>query len=219
MLMYHGTSARYLQSILDRGLTPRMDGDGNWSEGDLGSRKTAVYLTNSYSLHFAIQAASGEDMLIVEVDLEDVPEYFRGPDEDFLEQATRGHPDLKHLGESMEERTRHFASCDWFDYCHLWKESIKNLGTCCVQEGVPRDLIQRYAIIPRRHPIIYMSDCSITLMNYAICGPYYRNLSKFVFGDLDFEPDVTSMTDRLQNISRDGIRVIPRDEKFMKMKA
>ncbi len=51
MLLYHGTSAKYLEAILTNGVRPKGNGSGNWER--FPSRQDTVYLTDSYAFDFA----------------------------------------------------------------------------------------------------------------------------------------------------------------------
>src|SRR3990172_8988299 len=48
MILYHGTSSSFIQDILDKGLRPRYDKNGNWkSQGKVKSHQDFIYLTNN----------------------------------------------------------------------------------------------------------------------------------------------------------------------------
>src|SRR5713226_8459285 len=86
MKLYHGTTERYLNSILKIGISPRRRRKSNWN---VKSNPRAVYLTNVYALHFANAArASGEAALILEIDTDDLNSTLLAPDEDYLEQVS-----------------------------------------------------------------------------------------------------------------------------------
>jgi len=62
MMLYHGTSTRFLKSILENGLTPRRDNqNNNWkNQPAVQSKLDRVYLTKSwgYALFYSQQACS-----------------------------------------------------------------------------------------------------------------------------------------------------------------
>lgn len=54
LILYHGTSSKYLPSILREGIKPRkLTRQSNWKT-TIESRNDMVYLTNAYALYFAI---------------------------------------------------------------------------------------------------------------------------------------------------------------------
>ena len=93
MIIYHGTAERHLKSILQTGIAPRGRSAGNWKHS-VTSNPRAVYLTVSYALHFASNACrpkEDKNMLVLEVETDLLNPYLLAPDEDFLEQGTRGY--------------------------------------------------------------------------------------------------------------------------------
>lgn len=111
--LYHGTSERYLDSILKHGLLPRSQSNesGNWDH-TVQSADDRVYLTKGYAPYFAFSAVeAGERWLILEIDKSKLigidiaknakerlsaPSYIKYswekffPDEDFVENMLRG---------------------------------------------------------------------------------------------------------------------------------
>ena len=63
MLIYHGTSFKNLDSILNNGIDPRSDGKSNWEEYE--SRDDMVYLTLAYPFYYAACVAKNDDPLVV----------------------------------------------------------------------------------------------------------------------------------------------------------
>lgn len=212
MKLYHGTSARHLPSILQDGLKPRGKQKGNWDHTTL-SNPDVVYLTNAYALHFAIVAAKEEeDLLVVEVDTDKSVWVSMNmvPDEDFLEQISRKVGPAP-LDKPMAYRTRWYRKRQ-LDFWHHWQESVNHLGTAGHYGPIPLRAITRYAVIPReRSAELTMAgmDPSITLMNYRIVGPRYRNWMRWTFGDELVTPsdDDVVRSDSMKDLSRDGIIV------------
>lgn len=189
--LYHGTAARHLPTILRDGLRPRgRNGASNWKHS-IESNPDTIYLTNAYALHFAYQATkadSEEAMAVLELDTDWLP--YLVPDEDWLEQVSRKQEGLVPPGQNrtMKARTRWFRkNLDRFS-AH-WTESLDGLGTCGHQGAIPPDAITRHRIVtfPQfaeltfRHGI----DPMVTVMNYKICGPRYRNSLRWLFGDTE----------------------------------
>lgn len=54
--LYHGTSARYLHSIIKDGLQPNRSGDNQWEGNDFPPMKNVVYLTDRWHIVFANQS-------------------------------------------------------------------------------------------------------------------------------------------------------------------
>lgn len=209
-VMYHGTSAKALSSILTSGLRPRGRGRGNW---DQRSHSRAVYLTTAYGLHFAAAAARrGDAFLILEVDCRHLDCSLLAPDEDFLEQSTRGSEDFCGCGSDLKSRTAWLKKRALSSFGHHWPDSIKGLGTCAYHAPISPRLVTRAAVVPRAHPLALASDPTITITNYSIMGGYYRQLMRVVFGDpIDFDDLGPVMIDRapyLEDISREGVVVM-----------
>jgi len=67
MLLYHGTSAKFLEPILRDGLRPRGTDGGRWQEWP--SRPDCVYLTSAYGFYFAMACPTEDgDRLVLEID-------------------------------------------------------------------------------------------------------------------------------------------------------
>ena len=210
--LYHGTRAGALSTILAGGLVPRRDRgvEGNWRHS-IESNSRAVYLTDAYPLHFAGSAARvGEPLLIFEVVVQKLHPFSLAPDEDFLEQATRGNDNFAAAGDDMKTRTRWFRHCALTEFASHWQDSLRGLGTCTYFGIIPPAAISRWAVVPASCPLVRMSDPTITLMNYQILGGYYRQLVRRIFGDpVDFgnAGSMRDLLERAASLGRDGIEV------------
>lgn len=84
MILFHGTSDKFLKSILRHGLRPRMDTGKSTYDGELESHAERVYLTDTYALQFganAVEKHGGRVMVVVcKVDESRIE-----PDTDFME--------------------------------------------------------------------------------------------------------------------------------------
>jgi hypothetical protein len=219
MKLYHGTSQNALAGILINGIRPRgKRGKSNWKHS-IESNAECVYLTEGYSIHFASNAASeagsNGTAAIVEVDTDRLDFMDLLPDEDAIEQISRGKDDLpKHW--DMKKRTRYYR-VRMVDYAGKWPTSIKALGTACHRGVIPVSAITRVAKVDFKvNPALrWASDPTITLMNYAIMGGYYRQLTRRIFddpidvADLNF-PDYA---ERLNALPRDGVTIDVLDQK------
>lgn len=196
MRLYHGTSESVARRALVEGLLPRSaSGDeGHWEA--CPSNPDLVYLTVAYAPYFATAATEGDERWgIVEVDSDLLNEHRLLPDEDFLEQASRGQDLAAVLGDGfpegdyMTERTEWFREHLWA-FQHLWRKSIEGLGNCAHAGAIPPEAITRVSIFdPSSNPTLMMAaaDPIIALMNYRFCSDKYRALCQWLMGD---EPPV-----------------------------
>lgn len=216
MRLYHGTCARHLERILDRGLEPRRRRKGNWKE--FPSRPEMVYLTTAYAPYFAISAAKNNMALILEVEPDPANLY---PDEDFISQVL-----AFQSGKSLEEVHRKVVR-NLEGYRHHSRDSLEGLGNASHRGSIPSSRISRYCLLDsnlRPELAMFALDPSISIMNYRFCGARYRSIISWLFGDRqDFElmmggnevyfellsrnqPDIRSTTEELFR-NRSGIHV------------
>lgn len=211
MLLYHGTAERHLEKIMTEGLRPRGNRVGNWVHS-VESNPNAIYLTNAYALHFAVAAAGNADgkFVVLEIDTDHLDESDLTPDEDFLEQVSRNDTNFPCHGWSMPRRTRWFRA-HMRNFNSHWETSLQRLGNAAYFGNIPPEAITRVALVERKpiHPIVFMSDPTISLMNYHLMGGYYRGLTAILFGD-EPEPnaDPFHRLDDVKKISRDGIFIV-----------
>jgi hypothetical protein len=193
MKLYHGTSEKAARVALKEGILPRGLQGTNSTWDNCPSHPDCVYLTTAYAAYFAMNATSGNERWgIIEIDTDQLSPPRGGsvliPDEDFLEQVTRGSKSLTDWGlpaEGMKLRTKWFRD-HLLSFAHLWEESIKHLGNCALFGQVPPEAITRVAFYdPSSNPGMTMlaADPMISLMNYRICGPKYRALVQWLMGD------------------------------------
>lgn len=210
MKLYHGTDSFYLDGILRRGLIPRGDGPGNYAE--MPSNPNAVYLTNAYPLHFCNACLKESDVkIVVEVDADKLDPVMMAPDEDFLAQQSKIENAIFDSDASLAKRTEYFRERAHDEFSDFWGSSLEFMGTCAYYSTISRGSLTRVALIPVNCGIWFASDPTITIQNYRIMGWYYRNLTKWIFGDTDFEEDPLGRFDRGM-VSRDGITVIDAKE-------
>ncbi len=196
MKLYHGTRESVGRLALTEGLKPRSatGEEGNW-EHTVGSSPNHVYLTTAYAGHFANAATpDGERWCVIEVETGRLdPRLFR-PDEDWMEQGTRGgvaaealeaiYPEsVDVIHGTMEERTKFFR--DRLDDCaSFWKKSVNGLGSCVYQGEIPTDAITRVAMFEPRENMMAAQgiDPTITTMNYMVMGDQYRAITRWLVG-------------------------------------
>ena len=181
--LYHGTSTKYLDDILLKGITPRHNkGIGNWSGNP--SHPLMVYLSDAYPVYFAQQSVNAynekncdsekDEPVVLEVIVDTKRLY---PDEDFLEQYHRIAPQWKDAVEktTMQERTIYFKQ-NLLDYKDDYQTSLFGLGNCCHKGVIKPKNIVRYSILDYNEILNY-SDPSINLQNYQLLGGRYRMIS------------------------------------------
>ena len=181
MKLYHGTSDRYLASILKHGLRPRgRRKKSNW--GSYPSRPDCVYLTEAYAPYFAEQATNvkkGERSLIVEVEVDEQDPRLL-PDEDFIAQAMASQ--LKVSIEAVHLGVRNALE----GYAHHALDSLRGLGNVCIKGLVSPEAISRYVVVDFSKQTELWQVCldpSISLLNYRFCGEKYKSVIKWLFGD------------------------------------
>lgn len=192
--LYHGTNADALSRIQTFGLQGRKytKVKGNW-EHTVPSNPKAVYLTDTYAWHFA--AASGpkknDKGLILEIDRGALFPWKLGPDEDFLEQGTRGveatpENGLAPTGWDMKRRTR-FYRRKAEHLPHLVDKSLEYMGTCAYYGVIPWSAIIRYVIIDwsKLDPPLYIQalDSMVSCLNFKILKERHWAFTKWFFGD------------------------------------
>lgn len=148
MLLYHGTSAKHIESILEHGLIPRGKAESNWPAS---SSEHHVYLTQAYGMYFAQSArkAASEDLLIVEVDTTLLDERNLHADEDSAAFSWgRGNLASNFApppGADLKQQAMHFSSLlpaladDGFDHV----ASLEMLGNCSHHGVIPVSAISR----------------------------------------------------------------------------
>ncbi len=185
-VLYHGTSAASLPTIAEKGLLPRGGGTKNNWEHTIGSNEQTVYLTDSYAMYFAFTAEQEhEGGAVLEIDTSMLdPERFV-PDEDFLEQASRGMhvphtPGWLSKTNDMKRRTMWFREhAHWF----AAEISLRGLGTVGYRGRIPFAAVKRVAVF--EHDLLMEAsmvfDPTITVLNYKILGERYRAATKSIF--------------------------------------
>ena len=177
MLLYHGTSAKHLESVLTNGLRPRGDGKGNWEE--YPSRDDMVYLTNSYAFYFAACAESDDDsrVLVVEIDTDRLAPQRFYPDEDYIARRVmreQGLP-LEQVHHQFKERLEEFRE--------QWQDCLANMATCCYRGAIPPSAFTRYCLFDTaKRPTLWamsFDNAPFVSTNHN----RYRTLTQWFFGD------------------------------------
>ena len=196
MRLFHGTNEQAARSAAGDGLLTRsaLEIESNW---DMPSREDLVYLTRGYAPYFAANASDAGSkwgLVEVEVDPGDLL-----PDEDFMEQATRGYDWTETIAANppargefevllqmrgMVDRTRWFRErLSWFR--HMAEASLEGLGNCAHEWDIDGADVVRVAVFdPKALGTLSMTamDPTITIINWVICGEKYQALNRWMLG-------------------------------------
>ncbi len=186
----HGTRPFVAKRASRHGLKPR--GLYRGSAWDIASRHDSVYLTDSYAFHYAKNATRETDVGLVEVDPTMLMQERFIADEDAIAQCMN--PDD---GLSLKQRTLkvrpNLEQWAMQGYGAAW--SLGTLGNCAHIGAIPPGAVKRVVLLKSvcgvgRHTwfFIQLFDPVVSVLNYRILGPYYRELQKLFLGyDADME--------------------------------
>lgn len=195
IVLYHGTNACNLKSILTDGLKPRSQtGINNWRH--MGEHRASVpdlvYLTDTYPLFFANAALVQQDKksvdetmrmrafpVVLEMSVDTECLY---PDEDFLAWIIQ-----KQFKFPYDEACAMVTTNDGgllHDKKKMWDVCLKHQGTVAHMGVISPSAITRVAIV-RDFPLMMfgLSDHGYSTNIHPILGPIYRAKVKWVFGD------------------------------------
>lgn len=205
MKLYHGTAASLLPKIQKEGLLPRAmsKGKDNWKH-TVTSNKDAVYLTNAYAFHFASHASDDKQGLVLEIDRDKLLPWLLAPDEDFMEQCSRGvepSPERPHFAPTnwdMKKRTRHYRKIARFNP-NLADASLEAMGTAAYYGPIPWSTVTRYVLIDWKaiDVSMYMHACDtmVSAINFRILKERHFALTRWFFGDPVKVEDLTGITE------------------------
>lgn len=190
-MLYHGTSANALPQIIEQGLLPRAKTKtkGNWGH-TVTSHKDAVYLTTVYAWHFAACATDNEPGLILEIDQGKLLSWLLCPDEDCLEQITRGETcvgeQFAPLHWSMKKRTSFYRKHAQHNPQHA-QTSLNYLGTAAYYGTIPWAFVTRYVTVNwdtlDKSMCLRAIDSMVSVTNFRILQDRHRAFTKWFFGD------------------------------------
>lgn len=176
MILYHGTSTEYLDTILRDGLQPRrITGQSGNYDREVPSNADFVYLSDAYPAYYATGAVQAENadpaILAVEIDVDDLY-----PDEDFIAeclcQANKG--DWKETRKTVQPHL--FKS--------YWEQSLKYNGVACTP-FVSAQQIFDYRVIPWKGNGDLLFDIGAdalpTMTNFSIYGQLYGHCVAALF--------------------------------------
>jgi hypothetical protein len=193
MLLYHGTNEKVARKALKEGIRPRIMTRRKSIWDKCPSRKDLVYLTDAYAPYFAFSATKkGQRLGIIEVDTDMLDEARLLPDEDFLENVSRG--EFPEAGEELVGRTCWFRD-NLEEFQHHWVDSLEGLGNVAYRGAIPPEAITRISVFdPRSNPGIYqlVVDPAVSVLAYQVTAPKYRALIDWFFGE-EVDPEQLSI--------------------------
>ena len=161
--LFHGTSQRNAEKIMDGGFIP--DKSYNWN---VKSKKGFVYLSSAYAPFYSMMNNARKLALIkVEVDSEHLY-----PEDDFIMLV------LKKKVYSQNDLDK----VDLSKYKKLWKESLQYMGNVAVRPHYTKILGVRYF---DGSNLIMKCDPVISPINFKIMGQYYKDLTEWIYEGKD----------------------------------
>jgi len=202
MRLYHGTSSKFLDSILRNGLVPRGENASNW---EAASNADLVYLTKAYAMHFAANVAceTESDILIVEIDTDLLPaQHSLLADEDAIWSAWRlkalqglgldehlaglsHHEQATTIAHKLEELAELGCNSDW---------SLKAIGNCTHKGIIPPEAITRIVSYSNeRSWWISFHDPIIVIQNFKFVGDEFIATQLVLADRLEEAEEVNTM--------------------------
>ncbi|MCV9963522.1 hypothetical protein OIU34_16590 [Pararhizobium sp. BT-229] len=183
MRLYHGTSSRHLDTILQQGIVPRGDTPSNWPAASSSER---VYLTNAYAMYFAQSSRKdrSEDLLVVEIETDLLPDATRlQADEDsawfIWSQGSMPRQFCPPFTMTDKyEQAMHFSGIldDLAEYGMDHEMSLELLGNCSHLGTIPPSAITkvlRYSAAEGPWWVMF-HDPVISPLNFKFNGSEYR---------------------------------------------
>lgn len=186
-MIFHGTDAKCVDDILDRGLLPwnEFKESTNWDAAP--TRPGMVYLSDVYGLYYG-QGAGDEvsDMALFEVDEISLDPTLFYPDEDFIVQVFS---DARALGEEIPRRLASIEriedltrEIDPLIFQSMTGTCREHFGNICYNGSIPASSIRRYVVIPYQgNSVLYAlgRDPAVSILNCFLVGDRYRSLCDF----------------------------------------
>ncbi len=177
MILYHGTSTKYLHEILENGILPRevSGNEGNWT-GSVESKLNFVYLTSAYPVYFSQIAASNtnSDLAILQIDVDENELY---PDEDFIARVFWNQHGRQ--GE-LKDLNRYF---DPSDYQQIYRACLEHNGTACINTIEPQAILSHVVLEAQNIGLIMEigGDAMPIPLNYKVYGDHYTKCIEVLF--------------------------------------
>jgi hypothetical protein len=140
MILYHGTLASLVPSIMESGLEPRGDRPSHDEYMQSPSMPQFVYLTGIYALalehacRISERTAGGANVAVLELDMSALKRRFIYPDEDYLS----GEWNSDFLFWTLDEQLAFME-----DKRDTWKESLATFATIAYKGVVPATALSR----------------------------------------------------------------------------
>lgn len=210
MKLYHGTSLRRARMISEAGmLQPRSHTrQTNWKANP--SNPHCIYLTDAYPLYFASTALGAQEKggAVYEIDTDRLGTANLYPDEDVIEQTSRGKDGLP-MDWDMRKRTRYYRQRIRQMQPEAWKISMQVMGTCAHWGPIPLSAVTRIAWYGEEEDLdlavkIAALDPSITPINYRLVGEKYKLMVQWLFDGPDALPPAME-----EAVGGDSDQIIP----------
>lgn len=182
MFLYHGTSARFLDTALIDGIRPRGEGASNWENAP--SHSDRVYLSNGYPFYYSVIGTDDPKVIVFEIDSELIDERRLYPDEDYFWGIADRTGEREHL--TPPQVAEHLEALQ-----DQWPKSLHMLGNVAHRGMIPAAFITRYCIYEakaRPSRTFAMADYSINVLNYLYERHTFYHLVAWMFVDKDLLP-------------------------------
>lgn len=155
MILFHGTSDKFLKKILRDGIRPREEhGNSVYKKIEFESREDFVYLSDRYPVFYAnfAQEHAGGRACVIRCEVDDDMLF---PDEEFIgtvlaRQENPKHPDLKKITKQM------ILDVDPWEYQHEWPKSMKFMGTVATLWVKPEQITGHYVFKKKETDLMFM---------------------------------------------------------------
>jgi hypothetical protein len=190
LLLHHGTTSRYLKSILRHGLRPRGSKRSTFRHF-VESCREVVYLTDYASIFYAMNATGPSSRwCIVEVETDRLDAAPFVPDEDYLTCAR--FPDRK-MSDDEYKWWLEYHRDRLREYSQYWRDSLKENGTCGYYGTVPPEAITRVALFDP-HSCPWLGALAHGAVPVLADTDWKREkftpVTRFVFGDVSRSHEV-----------------------------
>ena len=180
MILYHGTSARALPSILRQGIRPRKAGrKGNWP-GIISSYGN-VYLSQTFALWYCLQFDEGA---LIKIDASGLDFSCWHPDEDFIFKIA------KRDGDKITNKEAKQIASNRPDLAML---SLDHHGTIAYKGCIPKEAIIDHVLTPDPTKIIMGGyDPVVGLGAHKFLGHIYRRAHEELFEEKEHGNKIAS---------------------------
>ena len=180
MKLYHGTTPEVAKHARQTGLKPRnYTKVSNWQH-TVESNPKMVYLSSAYAPYFGLCAANMH-IGLVEVETDCLPQRWFRPDEDFVEQVTRGSGNVSGM---LKDRTA-WVRDNIDSFATSWRVSVDTLGNCAYKGAIPPSAITKVSLVDFTGcaaMAVAAFDPTITNINYRLYGDFYKLITRWCCG-------------------------------------